>query len=173
VTDACTGIQEVVSPYGLAVDRIIVREGRARENTRCSLVDREDHLILCRLTTEDIGASSTSTALDACQNMATLWSFELSAQRRPVFTRLVLRDGAAPPSTNRLSPLPRLDWKVESISAGELIDKKTFVQRYTVPLVEFRCGDLHFSTTGQLASIVFKAIVAALNYSILALLRVR
>jgi hypothetical protein len=75
----------VVSLYGLDVDRIIVREGRARENTRCSLVDREDHLILCRLTTEDTTSGGASLIITHCKlfkalpYFITLFSFPSTA----------------------------------------------------------------------------------------------
>ena len=148
------------------MDRIIFRESQARENTHCSLVGRGDHLILCRLTTDDLSSTfAGSTAVDQYQNVASLWSFDLGVQNWPVFTRLVRHSGGGGselPAAGRVAaaPLPRLDWKVESISAGELIDKKTYVQRYSMTtFAEVReGGDLHFSSTGQLATVIYQSV---------------
>jgi hypothetical protein len=152
--------QEVVSPYGLGIDRLDVREGKAREQSRCSLVSRGDHVILCRLSLERHDDTNTLTALTEYKNLANVWNFELGTKNWPVFTKLSMRGQLAEPGGGGGGKQPpRLDWKVNRVSAGELTDKKTFVQRYSMPLIEdFRGGggDLHFSSTGQLASVTFE-----------------
>ncbi len=122
---------------GLTVDRLLVREGLAREQSRCSLVARGDHVVLTRLalnTEMDGQASSSATALDLYQRLATLWNFDISAHSWPVFARLIRRGLAPEPGESSFGgrsavSAPKLDFKVSTISAGELMEKKTFIQR--------------------------------------------
>ena len=118
------------------MDRLIVREGQAREQTRCSLVGRRDHLVLARLLVTD--KSTTNSARDQYQQVAAGWNFGLGPRNWPTFTRLVPRSGGVGTVVGSeeavLAASPQLDWSVESISAGELTDKRTFVTRYSTAM---------------------------------------
>ena len=100
-----------VSGYGLSVDRLVVREGKAREQSRCSLVGREDHMVLVSLTLNqdpDTSATAAATqttakALDKYRHLANMWNFELGPKSWPVFNKLNFRVILAEPGTSGMN----------------------------------------------------------------------